>query len=182
MAVELNLLPEKKKIVSPEVEGSIGRLQKFAVTLLFAVVVAAVSVFAYGQALLAQKNDLQTKISNLESVIAGYKEREILLVLLKQKVLGIKTVLASRPDMSAEMVLIKSLLPPGAAIGGLTGDKSGQFTCDLTVDNSATLDTVVRAFTQNIRFKDVVVSNLAGNLKDGYKFSLSLREKEGTWL
>jgi hypothetical protein len=182
MAVELNLLPDKKRPLTPETEIRGRSLFKFSLTVLFVVVVLAASVFAFEQALLAQKRDLEHKITNLETVITGYKGREILLVLLKQKLNGIKTVLSSRPNISQEMGLIKNLLPAGSVITGFMADKTGLFTLDIFCDNSQTMDVLIRALTNNPSYDNVLISNLTGNISDGYKFIISMQAKEGSWL
>ncbi|OGG06339.1 hypothetical protein A2872_01270 [Candidatus Gottesmanbacteria bacterium RIFCSPHIGHO2_01_FULL_42_12] len=182
MAVELNLLPDKKRDLSPADEGLGKNLQKISFIILFVTVVAGVAVFTIGQGVAFQKADLEKKNTNLVNVITGYREREILLVLLKQKVLGLKTVLTLRPDLAKEMAIIKSSLPLGAQIQGFTGDKSGVINVDLLVDNSETLDRLVTAFSKNNRYSKALVTDLSGNPTDGYKFTLMLTAKEGSWL
>jgi hypothetical protein len=135
MAVELNLLPDKKIPLTPEVEARGRGLMKFSIIVLFITVVLAAAIFAGQQALLTQKHSLQEKIANLETVITGYKDREILLVLLKQKLNGIKAILTVRPDLAKEMELFAGFLPPEAEIVGLEGDKTGMFTLKISCRN-----------------------------------------------
>ncbi|MDO8515415.1 MAG: hypothetical protein Q7S14_02860 [bacterium] len=174
MAFEINLLPDKKKDLSPEVELGLGKARKAAVVILFLVLVIAAGTFAYGQAILAQKNSLETKIQNLETLITSYKEKEIVLVLLKNKVAGIKTVLDVRPDVSKEMSKINTLLPQDTEISSFKVDKTGIYSIEFIVKNSAVLDTLVEAFKKS-SYKNVGINSLSGNVKDGYKFSLDFK-------
>ena len=182
MVVELNLLPDKKESISPADAGLGKSLRKFSLAVLILTAVAALSVIAFQQAVALQKADLENKIANFERVIDENKDKEILLVLLKQKIMGIQTVISRRPDMAKEMMIIKSSLPQGSSVVGFTGEKSGKLSIDFVVDNSQTLDTLITTFSQNKRYRDMAVSDLEKDVSAGYKFTLGLEAKEGSWL
>ncbi|MEK7127576.1 MAG: hypothetical protein AAB838_02530 [Patescibacteria group bacterium] len=172
MAIEINLLPDKKKDLSPDVESGLIRVRKVAVIVLFLVLMVAGGTFAYGQALLAQKSSLETKIENLGKAITSLKEKEIVLVLLKEKVAGIKTVLGVRRDISKEMSFIQTLVPVDAQILGFDIDNKGLYKLDLKTKDSGVLDTLIAAF-KNSKYKNVVINDLSGNVSEGYKFKLT---------
>lgn len=172
MAVEINLLPEKKTEISPDVEVGLKKAKKAAIIILFLVFVVAAGTFAYGQAVLAQKNSLEQKINNLEKIITSFKDREITLVLLKTKIAGINTILTSRPDVSKELDFIRSIIPPETEIIGFTADKNGQFSLDFKTRNSQILDSLLTSF-KNSKYKNVVLGDLTGNAYNGYTFKLA---------
>lgn len=172
MAVEINLLPDKKAEISPDVEAGLKKAKQAAVIILFVVFVVAAGTFAYGQAILAQKKSLEQKITNLEKIIASYKDREITLVLLKTKIAGINTVLKNRPDVSRELDFILSIIPPETEIIGFTADKNSQFTVNFKTRNSQILDGLLTSF-KNSKYKNVVLGGLTGNASNGYQFKLA---------
>jgi hypothetical protein len=173
---EINLLPDKE-IITPEQYSLTKRLQNYGVGILFTSLFMSFIAFFVGQYVLFRYQDTNTKIANVTKTILAAKQKEILSNVAKQKVTGIKEIMASHYDYFSAIEKIKTALPTGVDIKGLDSDEKGNFTLVLEAKDTLALSQLLLNMADlkdaQTEFKNFIVENLSK--KSATSIELSVR-------
>ncbi len=123
--------------------------------------------------------NVQTQVSASEQKISGLKDRQVSLLLIKNRLSVINQYLGNSSKQTTMFILLDKLLPPGVSISSTTIDKSGQISLLTLIPNSLTLDTMINNLTDKTQnqgqISQVSIDSISRG-KDGvYRVSLKIK-------
>ena len=123
--------------------------------------------------------NVQTQVSASEQKISGLKDRQVSLLLIKNRLSVINQYLGNSSKQTTMFILLDKLLPSGVSISSTTIDKSGQISLLTLIPDSLTLDTMINNLTDKTQnqgqISQVSIDSISRG-KDGvYRVSLKIK-------
>lgn len=122
---------------------------------------------------------VQTQVSATEQKISGLKDRQVSLLLIKNRLAVINQYLGNSSKQVAMFILLDKLLPPSISINSTTVDKDGGILILALIPDSLALDNLMNNLTDKTKnesqIKEVALDSISRG-KDGvYRVSLKIK-------
>lgn len=122
---------------------------------------------------------VQTQVSATEQKISDLKDRQVSLLLIKNRLAVINQYLGNSSKQTAMFILLDKLLPPSISINSTTVDKDGGILILALIPDSLALDNLMNNLTDKTKnesqIKEVALDSISRG-KDGvYRVSLKIK-------
>ena len=179
--VDINLLPTEVSVEQKK-QAKFSRIQAISIgVLLLLILVASLSValrIFQAQQLAKLGKDAKT----LEEKVNTFKDKEAILVLLKNRVTAIAQLVSSGKNPNIMFNLITDKIPGSATITAISVDKVGNVILSLVVPNSSSMEETLAALTSADSFEKITkidIESLASGTDGAYRINLKIHTKTG---
>lgn len=172
--IEINLLPEQT-ILSLKEKRLVSLLAIWSVVVGSIVAALFGGVFLVDRLVTARHVSMEQQYQELSNQFEGNLPRLVLLVGLKDKITGIKKVLAVRPDLPEAIEELKTFFVDGVEMTRVEMSAEGGLRFDVNARNGAVLNEFLDRVQSPMGkrfFKSLSVSGLTMNGDGGFSFSV----------
>ncbi len=122
---------------------------------------------------------IQTQVSASEQKISDLKDKQVSLLLIKNRLAVINQYLGNSSKQVAMLILLDKLLPPAISINSTIIDKSGEISILALIPDSLMLDNMINNLTDKTqnegRIREISLDSISRG-KDGvYRVSLKIK-------
>lgn len=176
--ISINLLPEEF-IVEQTKKLKFVKIQSISIAILLLTFFLASLTIALRVLQSQRINQVQGKLTEIESQISGYKTVEDNVVLLKKRIGSINQYLGVSSKGALIYEFVEKNIPSRIIINSLTIDKSGDVFLTLVLPDSISLDAIVNglleAQTEKVKIKEISLDGLSRGRDGTYRLSLKLK-------
>lgn len=176
--ISINLLPEEF-IVEQVKKLKFAKIQSISIAILLCTFFLASLTVALRILQSQRIKGVESKLTEVEGKLSGYRNVEDNVILLKNRVVSINSYLGVSSKDALIYEFIEENIPASTSINSLSIDKMGDAFLTLVLADTVSLDSIINGLleskSEKVKIKEIGIEGLSRG-KDGiYKLSLKLK-------